>query len=143
MKEFEEATPRALEAFAFLASTTKSLPVGRYKQYGPLWQGGRGVPVLTTGARKNPLVLAKSYDLMNYLYADLMFNGVLLTRQMEYVPMILGASPRAQAMMWKEGQAKYLAAKLDPTTPADLRRFGPCNTIVWYHMAGPPDDENN
>eukprot|EP00972_Heterocapsa_arctica_P029892 4404566-Heterocapsa_arctica.AAC.1 len=59
VRYLENLSDRAKDAFHFLAATTKTLPAGRYKQYGPLWQGGKNNPVMTAGARRNPLVLLK------------------------------------------------------------------------------------
>ena len=139
VRRFADLRPEAREAFEFLAGTTRTLPQGRYKQYGPIWQGGRSQPVLTIGARRNPLALMKAYGLKNMLKPDIPINGVVLTRKLNTIPMVYGATSNAMTTVWSESHDMFILAKLCPTSPGMLNRFGECNTITWYQIK--PNDE--
>ena len=60
-------------------ATLDRLPRGRYKQYGPLWQGGRSQVVASAGGRKNPLVFQKSVPVIGHLFPGGQFNGTILS----------------------------------------------------------------
>ena len=95
--------------------------------------------MLTTGARRNPLVLLKAFGLKNALKPNIPINGVLLTRKLNTIPVVYGATPNAMTMVWSEAHGMFILAKLCPMSPGVLNRFGERNAITWYQIK--PHDE--